>query len=289
MKEEEYWKVHSDGHSDGIHTSRYIDHQELRYSLRSVFKHAPWFHRIFIITNGQIPNWLDVRHPKIRIIKHSDIMPADSLPTFNSEAIEANLHNIPELSELFVYANDDYLIYNHVTPSFFFTTDGLPYVAPGKSFLRMRKNLYYWNVRYTSRLIQSRFNRTIWREIAHNMRGYKKSVFTECMNTFPDEVNKVTYSKFRVNDSMQISVVSFYALVKQKAVFSPLRGRQQVVIRIYSPLVTSLLIIAYTLINLSIPRLLCINDGPLVIDANRNTFQAYLQGLYPKPAPWEID
>jgi hypothetical protein len=40
--------------------------QELRYSLRSVEKHAPWVRNIFIVTNGQIPYWLNLAHPRIR-------------------------------------------------------------------------------------------------------------------------------------------------------------------------------------------------------------------------------
>jgi hypothetical protein len=40
--------------------------QELRYSLRSVEKHAPWVRNIFIVTNGQIPYWLNLALPRIR-------------------------------------------------------------------------------------------------------------------------------------------------------------------------------------------------------------------------------
>ena len=41
--------------------SRYRDNNELRYSLRSLAKFAPWIRHVYIVTNGQIPYWLDLR------------------------------------------------------------------------------------------------------------------------------------------------------------------------------------------------------------------------------------
>ena len=47
-------------------SSRYVDNEELRFSLRSVEQNAPWINKIFIVTNGQIPSWLDISNPKIQ-------------------------------------------------------------------------------------------------------------------------------------------------------------------------------------------------------------------------------
>ena len=72
------------------------DNEELRYSLRSVELYAPWIRRIFIVTNGQIPSWLNMSHPKVEVVPHSRIFPNSShLPTFSSPAIESNIHRIP--------------------------------------------------------------------------------------------------------------------------------------------------------------------------------------------------
>ena len=45
-------------------------YQELRYSLRSIDIHAPWIRHIYIVTNGQIPYWLDLDNPRISIVTH---------------------------------------------------------------------------------------------------------------------------------------------------------------------------------------------------------------------------
>ena len=50
--------------------SRFADNQELRYSLRSLERNANWIRNVFIVTNGQIPNWLNLDNDRIKIITH---------------------------------------------------------------------------------------------------------------------------------------------------------------------------------------------------------------------------
>jgi len=89
---------------------RYRDWDNLRYWFRSVEKFAPWVNNIFFVTWGHLPEWLDVNHPKLKIIKHEDYIPREYLPTFSSHTIELNLHRIKGLSEHFVYFNDDMFV-----------------------------------------------------------------------------------------------------------------------------------------------------------------------------------
>ena len=84
---------------------RYININEIVYSVRSVLKFMPWINMIYIITNKQIPP-IEL-NPKVKIIDHTEIIPKKYLPTFNSDVIESFIHNIPELSEIFLYNNDD--------------------------------------------------------------------------------------------------------------------------------------------------------------------------------------
>jgi len=53
-----------------VSASRFEDNEELRYSLRSVERHAPWVRHIFIITNGQIPSWLNLDNPRVTVVPH---------------------------------------------------------------------------------------------------------------------------------------------------------------------------------------------------------------------------
>lgn len=72
---------------------RYADNGELKYSLRSAEKYAPWIRRIFIVTDNQIPEWLNTDNQKVQIVDHTEIMPAECLPCFNSAVIEMFLSN----------------------------------------------------------------------------------------------------------------------------------------------------------------------------------------------------
>ena len=56
---------------------RYADSGELKYSLRSVEKYAPWIRKIFIVTDDQKPEWLNTSNPKIQVVDHKEIMPTE--------------------------------------------------------------------------------------------------------------------------------------------------------------------------------------------------------------------
>lgn len=105
--------------------ARYRDMGLLKYWFRAVEAYAPWVNQIHFITWGHLPDWLNTDHPKLRIVNHKDYIPAEYLPTFSSHPIELNLHRIPDLSEHFVYFNDDMFLNAPVTPDFFFHK-GLP-------------------------------------------------------------------------------------------------------------------------------------------------------------------
>lgn len=105
--------------------SRYRDWELFKYWFRGVEKFAPWVDKIHLVTYGHVPKWLNTDHPKLNIVKHSDFMPKEALPTFNTNAIELSLHRIPGLSEQFVLFNDDVFILKNVKPTDFFKK-GLP-------------------------------------------------------------------------------------------------------------------------------------------------------------------
>lgn len=104
---------------------RYRDWDNLQYWFRCVEKNAPWVNKIYFITWGHLPNWLNTNNEKLVIINHKDFIPQEYLPTFSSHVIELNLHRIKNISKQFVYFNDDVFILNKVKPMDFFKK-GLP-------------------------------------------------------------------------------------------------------------------------------------------------------------------
>lgn len=119
---------------------RFEDHDELLYSLRSVDLYMPWVRNIFIVTDNQIPSWLDLTNPKIKIIDHGDIFPDYvRTPVFNSLLIEFFFHNIPDLSEKFIYFNDDFFVNKPLNKKDFFSEEGSPIYFCYKSSLSENK------------------------------------------------------------------------------------------------------------------------------------------------------
>ena len=131
---------------DNAGAQRYRDWDLMRYWFRGVEKFAPWVNKVYFVTCGQKPEWLNTKCGKLVLVDHKDYMPKEALPTFNSSAIEMSLHKIPGLSDHFVVFNDDFFPTAPMKPEDFFV-NGIPcdYAAldiltPGNDFEYMRMN-----------------------------------------------------------------------------------------------------------------------------------------------------
>lgn len=105
--------------------ARYRNWDIFKYWFRAVEQYAPWVNKVFLVTNGTFPKFINPNHPKLVLINHLDYIPSKFLPTFNANTIELNIFRIKELSERFVYFNDDFFINAPISPNYYFR-DGLP-------------------------------------------------------------------------------------------------------------------------------------------------------------------
>ena len=117
---------------------RYRSWETLRYLFRGVETFLPWIDRVFFVTWGHLPAWLDPACERLVIVNHRDYIPAEYLPTFSSHPIELNFHRIEALSERFIYANDDMFFLRPLPESFFFR-DGLPVDRAVQNVLQFRR------------------------------------------------------------------------------------------------------------------------------------------------------
>ena len=105
--------------------NRYKDQGTLNYLFRGIEKYMPWVRKVFFVTYGHLPAFLHINCEKLVIVRHDDFIPKEYLPTFNSNAILLNLHRIKDLSEHFIYFNDDMYVVNPCKKELFFK-NGLP-------------------------------------------------------------------------------------------------------------------------------------------------------------------
>lgn len=103
---------------------RFRDNDELRYSLRALERFFPGHGHIYIVTDNQAPTWLRPSE-RLTLIDHSELIPAKSLPTFDSGNIESYIHRIPGLSERYFYFNDDVFFGAPVDLADWFWTGGV--------------------------------------------------------------------------------------------------------------------------------------------------------------------
>lgn len=106
-----------------VSINRYREWGNLIYLFRGIEKFAPWVHKVYFISDEQVPVWLNINHPKLVLVDHKDYIPEKYLPVFSSRPIDLNLHRIKGLEEKFVTFNDDYLITDYLKPTDFFVGD----------------------------------------------------------------------------------------------------------------------------------------------------------------------
>lgn len=281
--------------------SRYLSNDELRYSLRSVETYAPWINHVFIVTDRQRPDWLDVSNPRVTVVDHSDIIPGKYLPLFNSTAIENWIFRIPGLSEHFLYANDDLFINAPVTPSFFFDAAGRPFVRLKHQNLKKGIGMYRDKVRHMRDEIYRRFHVMYHLAPHHCIDAYLRSAFEECYGSYPEWLARTSSHRFRVVEDLHRSIIGYYMLATGKGVmlkvsrfcechsmlerikcflsgrghtsscFMPLKCKDYwKVLRKYSPM------------------LFALNDESSTTAADRERAHKFMEERFPKPSSFEI-
>jgi stealth protein CR2/Stealth-like protein len=212
-------------------SSRFASRDELRYSLRALHCFAPWVRRVFLVTDGQAPPWLDVDHPNLTVVDHAEIFgDTGRLPTFNSHAIESRLHRIPGLAEHFLYLNDDVFLGRPVSPGLFFTPGGLTRFFPSRALVdsaphRPHDPPVNAAGKTNRRLIQQAFGRVLTRKMMHTPHPARRSVLAEVADRFADQVEATAAHQFRHPEDVSLlsSLQQYYGYLTGRAVPGDIR------------------------------------------------------------------
>ena len=225
---DKYFKEFSKGatkYIDDYKDSVFVDNEELKYSLRSIEKNAPWINHIYIVTGfNQVPKWLNTQNPKITLVSQESILPKDTGPIFNSCAIEACVANIPELSEHFLLANDDMFFNSPVDPDYFFDESGRAkfrciYRKKGR-IPRDKKSVHLLQLINSAREIEKAFNVDMYSfKSSHGIDPYIKSSIIECCKhpVLSKAINSTIYSRFRDEKDVHRLIFNLYDVIKKRA------------------------------------------------------------------------
>jgi len=112
-----------DKKTEASHDVRFQSWDNLHLWFRAIEECMPWFNKVFLITCGQIPGFLNVDNERLVLVNHEDYIPGGYLPTFNSNTIEMNLHRISSLSENFILFSDDVFPLESIQEDYYFQND----------------------------------------------------------------------------------------------------------------------------------------------------------------------
>ena len=271
---------------------RYADNDELKYSLRSVEMYAPWVRKIFIVTDEQVPSWLDTSNPRIRVVDHTEIMPEVCLPCFNATVIEHFLWNIPGLSEHFLFANDDMLINRSLSPSFFFADDGLPvirlnhsglrnfYLAFKKKFLGIKFKNYVQIVYNAAKLVETKYGVFYGCKTHHNIDAYLKSDYQRIEEMFKEEIEPTLGNHVRSENDIQRSLYAYVAMAEKRC--HPVYVDRKTSFRFHIQNMKH-----YKMLEEYNPMLFCMNDSEYATDDDRRKVTEFLKRRFPDRSEFE--
>jgi hypothetical protein len=271
--------------------ARYHSLDELRYSLRSLHMYAGWFRTVHLVTNGQLPEWLNRDDPRLHLVRHEEIFESpDQLPTFNSHAIEARLHHVPGLAEHFVYLNDDVLFGRPVPPDQLFLPNGTPYFFPTPGAFDLGPqdpaDLPVVAAAKSNRaVIWRRFGVRTSAKMQHVGHPQRRSTLQALEAELADEVRRTSASPFRgpADLSVASSLSAYYGFLTGRAVPSRLS---------YAYVDLAARDAALRLDRLERRRdvdMFCLNQvGSPPDAAARARLEQFLERMFPLPSPFEI-
>ena len=271
---------------------RFRNMDELKYSLRSINKYLPFIRNIYIVTAGHAPSWLNYDSGKIFIINHKDIFPNKKhLPTFNSEAIECHVPLIPNLSEYFLYFNDDVMIDRTLQfNDLFLERDVIKLYVDARLSARGQPHKEELGVRSGRKNANVALDKFFKQEpryvLSHVPRLLNTSLCQDAIKVFSQEVELTSSCQFRSIHSHNVAngLYPYYAYYQGKAKLEIIQDTM-VKLTDNKGLNEQYLWTAYK----KNPRFLCIQD---TIQAPnkilKDQFQHWMNKLYPKKSPFEI-
>jgi hypothetical protein len=278
-------------HPEALASYRFRSRDELRYSLRSLDMYAPWIRHVFVVTDRQVPDFLDPAVEGLTIVDHREIAPGpEYLPVFNSSAITTWLHRVPGLGEHYLYLNDDVFFGRDTAPSLFFHPSGVVKVFPSSTMRPLGPPdpddlLPVNKARNIRHLLERDFGRSVVRAIKHTPHAQLRSVHEELAARYQQEYERTSRSRFRRDTDVPADqLFHYYAQLTGRATVDRIAYRY---VRLGNPAHGDVL---GNLLSRRDQDVFCINDTPAdpggpIPDAE---VAAFLERYFPVPSRWEL-
>ena len=230
--------------SDAVSDTRFASNNEIYYNIASILKYVPFCRHIYIVTDQQQPEFLNefviqdlCDTNKIRVVDHREIFEGyeQFLPTFNTRSIESMLWNIKDLSDYFIYLNDDFFFNSPAQIEDFLESDKIVTYGHWKSCFSYKAKLKY------RQFLNRNFNKPIqpghviaqmlgadvlgfreFFEIHHYPHCVDRKILSEYLLRHPDLLEIQIKYKFRSVEQLNpISLMNHLKIQKNEAVLKP--------------------------------------------------------------------
>ena len=266
--------------------ARFRQFDELRYSLRSIARYAPWVNRVFLVTDSQRPAWLEESGTNLTVVDHREILPASALPTFNSHSLTASLHRIPGLSEMFILFNDDILLGRPTRPERFINSNGTTRFFLSGRLVSTQPNVAHEHARlHTCDVIEKAIGSRPMRLFKHTPNAMSKSLLGELEREFASEWERTVHNTFRSATDIVPSYIHHYVGYHKR------RTQPATISYEYFELGGDSFGDALASYQRGGPaEVLCINDvGASSTGDNPNQLDHFFQTQYPYRSPYELN
>ena len=230
--------------SDAVSDTRFASNHEIYYNIASILKYVPFCRHIYIVTDGQQPEWINdfvtegiCDAGKIRIVDHREIFAGyeQYLPTFNTRSIETMLWNIQGLSDYFFYLNDDFFFNAPAQLDDILIDQKMVIYGHWQSSLVLKAKLWYRQLlnQYFAKPIQPKH--MIAQMLGADMLGFKqffeihhyphavdRKILADYLLAYPAFLEKQIQYKFRsVEQINPISLMNHLKIKKNEVLLKP--------------------------------------------------------------------
>ena len=209
-----YWKdkeikegIAEENNRQAFGKERTREWDTFKYWFRGIEKNCPWVNKVFLVVQNKnhIPEWLNIDHPKLRIVYHEEYIPKDLLPTFNAMTIGMYIANIEDLGENYIMCDDDFYFLNPIPDDKFFRygsanhqDNKVEYKLYSGYELEGTDNVFY-HILNNNLKFEEHFNRDkVKYGFYHLPEARKKSFEKRILSNYEDEIKEHNNkSKFR--------------------------------------------------------------------------------------------
>lgn len=262
----------------------------LRYSLRSLQAYADWSHRIWIVTDQQVPSWLR-SDERLHIIRPHEVSTASEFSDgLHRRTIESQLHRIPGLASHYFVLTPNVLFGRPTNPELFFHGDRLLRLSPAAQLIDPgevhSEDLPDTVAAKNSReFFREHFGRTITATLGAAPRAQLREVMSELDQAYPELSADLHHRTAAggVDGASWISVGQYYAFITGRAVPGSLVHRDLDTTKADFPRTVESWLVG------GLPHTLRLSGSAStsVSDERAAHIQDFLDSAFPLPSRWE--